>query len=214
MARSVSLLVLLVVGLTGCQRAYFNALERIGIEKREVLVDRVEEARDSQNEAKEQFRDALDEFSALVGFDGGDLEAIYERLNREYERSEDRAAEVRDRIDAVHTVATALFDEWEDELDQYEDRSLRRESERQLRETRRRYEDLLAAMERAERKMIPVLDAFEDQVLFLKHNLNARAIASLEGTVAEIETDVDQLIRDMEVSIAEADAFIEQMQTG
>ena len=214
MARSVSLLVLLVVGLTGCQRAYFNALERIGIEKREVLVDRVEEARDSQNEAKEQFRDALEEFSALVNFDGGDLEAIYERLNREYERSEDRAAEVRDRIDAVHTVATALFDEWEDELDQYEDRSLRRESERQLRETRRRYEDLLAAMERAERKMIPVLDAFEDQVLFLKHNLNARAIASLEGTVAEIETDVDQLIRDMEVSIAEADAFIEQMQTG
>jgi len=214
MRRSLLLLLVGLFVLAGCQRAYFNALERIGIEKREVLVDRVEEARDSQNEAKEQFRDALEEFSALVNFDGGDLEAIYERLNREYERSEDRADEVRDRIDAVHTVATALFDEWDDELDQYEDRSLRRESERQLRETRRRYEDLLAAMERAERRMIPVLDAFEDQVLFLKHNLNARAIASLEGTVTEIETDVDQLIRDMEVSIAEADAFIEQMQTG
>jgi len=208
---------LLFVGLfvfAGCQRAYFNALERIGIEKREVLVDRVEDARDSQNEAKEQFRDALDEFSALVGFDGGDLEDTYERLDREYERSEDRADEVRDRIDAVHDVATALFDEWEDELDQYEDRRLRRESERQLRDTRRRYEDMLTAMERAERKMAPILDAFEDQVLFLKHNLNARAIASLEGTVAEIETDVDQLIRDMEASIAEADAFIEEMQTG
>jgi DNA repair exonuclease SbcCD ATPase subunit len=214
MRRSLLLLLLGLFVFAGCQRAYFSALERIGIEKREVLVDRVEEARDSQNEAKEQFRDALDEFSALVGFDGGDLEAIYERLDRAYERSESRADEVRDRIDAVHDVATALFDEWEGELDQYEDRSLRRESERQLRRTRDRYESLLAAMERAERKMAPVLEAFEDQVLFLKHNLNARAIASLEGTVTEIETDVDQLIRDMEASIAEADAFIEEMQTG
>jgi hypothetical protein len=211
-----SLAVLLVLGLalTGCQRAYFNALERIGIEKRDVLVDRVEEARDSQNEAQEQFRDALEEFSALVDFDGGDLEQMYESLNREYERSEDRADDVRDRLDAVHTVATALFDEWEDELDAYEDRDLRRQSERQLRQTRARYEDMLAAMERAERKMAPVLEAFQDQVLFLKHNLNARAIASLEGTVAELETDVDELIRDMEASIAEANAFIEQMQAG
>lgn len=215
MRRSVPLLLaLLLLSLTGCQRAYFNALERIGVEKRDVLVDRVQEARDSQNEAKEQFRDALEEFSALVRFDGGDLERMYERLNREYERSEDRAAEVRDRMDAVHTVATALFEEWEDELDAYSDRSLRRESERQLRETRARYEEMLAAMERAERKMVPVLEAFQDQVLFLKHNLNARAVASLEGTVEDLETDVDQLIRDMEASIAEANDFIEQMQAG
>ena len=208
------LVVLLALSFTGCQRAYFNALERIGIEKRDVLVDRVEEARDSQNEAKEQFRDALEEFSALVNFDGGDLEDMYNKLNREYERSEDRADEVRDRMDAVHSVATALFDEWEGELDAYSDRSLRRESERQLRETRARYEEMLAAMERAERKMAPVLEAFQDQVLFLKHNLNARAIASLEGTVDDLETDVDQLIRDMEASIAEANSFIEQMQAG
>ncbi|MEP0547409.1 MAG: DUF2959 domain-containing protein [Rhodothermales bacterium] len=215
MPRSATLLVvLLALSLTGCQRAYFNALERIGIEKRDVLVDRVEEARDSQNEAKEQFRDALDEFSALVNFDGGDLEDMYNKLSREYERSEDRADEVRDRMDAVHAVATALFDEWESELDAYSDRSLRRESERQLRETRARYEEMLAAMERAERKMAPVLEAFQDQVLFLKHNLNARAVASLEGTVDELETDVDVLIRDMEASIAEANAFIEQMQAG
>ncbi len=205
-------LLLLALAFTGCQRAYFNALERIGIEKRELLVDRVERARDSQGEAKEQFRDALDEFSSLVGFDGGELEEVYENLSREYERSEERADEVRERIDAVHDVAEALFDEWQGELGEYEDRRLRRESERQLRDTRARYEDLLAAMERAERAMAPILEAFQDQVLFLKHNLNARAIASLEDTVVELETDVDRLIRDMEESIAEANAFIEEMQ--
>src|SRR5690606_7359023 len=207
------LLVALVLPAAGCQRAYFSALERIGVEKRDVLVDRVRNARDSQDEAREQFRSALDAFSDLVGFDGGDLERTYERLSAEYERSEDRAAEVSSRLDAVQAAAAALFDEWEAELDQYADQGLRRESERQLRETRTRYESMLAAMERAERKMPPVLQAFEDQVLFLKHNLNARAIVSLEGIVREIETDVDQLVRDMEASIAEANAFIEQMRS-
>ncbi len=210
---AVLLLVALVLPVAGCQRAYFSALERIGIEKRDVLVDRVQNARDSQNEASEQFRSALDAFSDLVGFDGGDLERTYERLSAEYERSEARAAEVSNRLDAVQSAADALFAEWEAELDQYADQNLRRESERQLRATRTRYESMLAAMERAERKMPPVLQAFEDQVLFLKHNLNARAIASLEGTVREIETDVDALVRDMEASIAEANAFIEQMRS-
>ncbi|MDX1529922.1 MAG: DUF2959 domain-containing protein [Rhodothermales bacterium] len=212
-----SLLVLLVLpGLAGCQRAYdrayFSTLERLGTEKREILVDRVGDARDSQEEAKEQFRDALDAFSAVVGFEGGELEATYERLQAAYERSEARAAAVSDRIDAVDRVAEALFAEWEAELGDYESADLRRESERQLRAARSRYADLLAAMERAEARMVPVLEAFEDQVLFLKHNLNARAIASLEGTVAELQTDVAALIRDMEASIAEADAFIDAMQ--
>ena len=214
MARLAALLLVVLLTATGCQRAYFDALEKIGVEKRDLLVSRVEDARDSQNEAKEEFRDALDQFSTLVGFDGGDLEDMYNDLSHAYERSEKRAEEVTERIDGVQDVADALFAEWEAELDEYSDSSLRRESERQLRDTRNRYEDLVRAMERAERKMPPILQAFQDQVLFLKHNLNARAIASLEGTVAEIETDVDVLIRDMEASIAEANAFIEQMQAG
>jgi hypothetical protein len=66
-------------------------------------------------------------------------------------------------------------------------------------------------MRAAEQKMQPVLVAFNDQVLFLKHNLNAQAIASLQTTAAGIETDVNRLIEDMEKSIAEANSFIEEM---
>jgi hypothetical protein len=205
-------LVLLLV-LPACNRAYYSAMEQLGKHKREILVDRVVDARDSQEEAKEEFATALEAFQALTDFDGGELEDTYNRLNDAYERSDSQAEDVRERIEGVQDVAEALFREWERELDEYESADLRRQSEQQLSETRRRYAELERAMERAADTMDPVLRAFRDQVLFLKHNLNAQAIASLEGTTAELQTDVRRLIADMEASIAEANQFVERMQT-
>jgi hypothetical protein len=206
------LVTVLFVLLSGCQRAYFGAMERLGFAKRDILVDRVEDARDSQVQAKEQFASALDRFRAVVGFEGGDLEEQYDILSAEYERSRARADEVRTRVDRVEHVAGALFAEWEDELGEYSDAKLRRSSKEQLVRTRERYRRLITAMRRAENGMDPVLETFQDQVLFLKHNLNARAIASLEGELAAVEADVRALVRSMEQSIGAADEFIKEMQ--
>lgn len=185
--------------------------ERLGYAKREQLVDRVKEARDEQEAAKEQFQSALEEFLAVTRVDGGALEAQYSKLKKEHERSESRAEAVRDRIRSVERVAGALFKEWEAELGAYSSESMRRASEQRLEDTKDRYERMVGAMQGASKKMDPVLAAFSDQVLFLKHNLNARAIASLADTTAEIETDVATLVRDMEASIDEANRFIEEM---
>lgn len=198
----------MLVLLVGCSSAYYSTLEQFGIHKREILVDRVDAARDSQVEAKEQFESALDKFRSVVSFDGGDLETTYNELNRELQQSEERADEVGERIDAIEDVAEALFREWEQELDQYSNASLRAQSERQLRQTQARYKEMLTVMRRAESRIAPVLQPFRDQVLFLKHNLNAQAIASLQGEVAIIEADVAGLIRDLENAIAAADEFM------
>jgi hypothetical protein len=198
--------------LTGCPKIYYGALERVGIEKRDLMVDRVEAARDAQEDAKEQFQSALEAFAATVDFDGGELEATYERLNREYERSESRAEEVRERIEAVEDVAEALFAEWEDELDEYSDAGLRRASRRQLGITRDRYGELMRLMRRAESRLEPALAPMRDQVLFLKHNLNARAIAAIQGEVDTIEADVTALVRDIEAAVEEANTFIAEME--
>ncbi len=200
--------------LTSCGKAYYGTWEALGVHKRDIMVDRVENARDDQEEAKEQFASALEQFSALFEFDGGELEAKYKALKSELDESEKRAAAVTSRISSVESVSAALFGEWETELEQYTNASLRSASEKQLKETRKKYDQMIAAMHRAEGKMQPVLSAFRDQVLFLKHNLNARAIASIEGTAGELETDVAQLIAEMQTSIDEADAFIEQMGVG
>ncbi|WP_218354508.1 DUF2959 domain-containing protein [Alteromonas lipotrueiana] len=197
--------------LSGCQSAYYSAWEKLGVEKRDIMVDRVENAKESQEDAQEQFSSALEEFTALINFDGGELEDVYNDLNDEYQSSRSAAEEVSSRISKVQSVADDLFDEWEDELDQYQSASLRRESENKLRETRRRYDSMLKAMRRAESKMDPVLQALEDNVLYLKHNLNASAIGALQGEISQMKGDISSLIADMNSAIAESDAFIKSM---
>ncbi|MCP4045759.1 MAG: DUF2959 domain-containing protein [Gammaproteobacteria bacterium] len=188
-------------------------MEGLGIEKRDILVDRVEEARDAQDDASEQFASALEQFRSTVNSDGGDLEEVYDRLNAEFERCAADAEEVSERIDSVEDVAGDLFEEWEAELDQYSSTSLRRNSASLLNDTRKRYKQLMSAMRRAERSMEPVLVAFQDQVLVLKHNLNARAIGALKNELDSIERDTANLITQMQKAIAEANAFIDSMET-
>lgn len=213
MKRSIPICLLLFIlgAVTGCQSVYYGAMETIGIHKRDMLVERVEEAKDSQEEAKEQFANALEEFLAVTEYQGGDLQAQYNKLSKELEKSEQDANEVRARIDSIDSVAQSLFNEWSNELDQYTNPSLRASSEEQLEATRERYDRLMVVMRRAESRMDPVLDAFRDQVLFLKHNLNARALASLEATSVDLQQDINELIKQMEGSIEEASAFIEEM---
>ncbi|NBB93608.1 MAG: DUF2959 family protein [Gammaproteobacteria bacterium] len=211
LSRFIALLVLAIV-LAGCQAMKYRTLEAFGVEKRDILSGRVESARDAQDEAKEQFSSALEQFRATVAFDGEELEDLYDRLSGAYERSTDDAERVRERIDEVRDVAQDLFDEWSDELDDYESAELRRRSEELLQETRGRYERMITAMERAEETMDPVLQAFEDQVLFLKHNLNARAISALRSELEGIESDTRALIEAMNEAISEADAFIQSLE--
>jgi hypothetical protein len=183
-------------------------VESAGHHKRDILVARVENARDSLEEAKEQFQSALDKFSALTHFDGGDLEDLYRQLKIEFDYSQAKALAVKDRIDAVQDVAEALFAEWEAELEQYSNRSLRSSSRQKLKLTQQHYGQLISAMRRAESKIEPVLRVFQDQVLYLKHNLNAKAIASLEHELSAMSVSVTGLIGAMERSISRANDFM------
>ena len=202
---------LLTISFSSCSTVYYETMEKFGVHKRDILVERVEEARDSQEAAKVQFTSALEQFSSLLNFNGGDLQATYEKLNGEFEKSEDKAATVSDRIRSVESVSSDLFKEWEDELDLYTNQNLRRSSESTLRETRALYQQLVLSMHTAENKMVPVIDAFRDQVLFLKHNLNSRAIASLRSELVTIEGDISALIIDMEKSITESNRFLSEL---
>jgi hypothetical protein len=202
-----------VMSMAGCQSAYYSMWEKLGYHKRDILVERVGKARDGQEAAKAQFQTTLEKFKSVTGFSGGDLEAKYNELSAQYDVCEKRADAVTGQIDSVDSVAQALFKEWGDELSQYQSPELKAKSAAELEATKARYNQLLAAMRAAESKMKPVLAAFHDQVLFLKHNLNAQAIASLEGTKVSLQADVDKLIADMQKSIDESNKFISAMKT-
>lgn len=211
--RKPTLLYLLIVLTLGCSSAYYGAMEKLGYPKRALFVSRVQAAKESQEEAKAQFKNALERFKSVVNFSGGSLEQRYNELSEELERSERKAQEVKSRIASVQDVSSALFTEWENELGQYQNQNLRRVSEEKLRETKRRYAGLERAMLQAESKLDPALQPLRDNVLFLKHNLNARAIASLSTELASVNSNVDSLVSDLDRSIAESDALISHLQS-
>jgi len=211
MLKTIPLLVVMITLMTGCQSAYYSAMEKVGIHKRDILIDRVEEATESQEDAKEEFKSALEQFSTLITFDGGELQAQFEKSEDHYLASEKAANEVSKRIAAIEGVGEALFDEWQAEIEQYTSNSLKRQSEQKLRKTQKRYQSVIRAMHSAERKMAPVLNALRDNMLYLKHNLNAKAIGALKGEYQLIKQDIDALITDMNASIADSQAFIESL---
>jgi tetratricopeptide (TPR) repeat protein len=194
--------------LVGCSSTYYSAMEKVGKHKRDIMVDRVEGARDSQAEAQQQFKSALEQFDSVVKLEETDLKKAYDSLSKEYEKSDAAATKVSERIDKVESVADDLFDEWSDELDEYQNKELRRSSKKQLDQTKDRYKEMIASMHQAEASMEPVLKIFRDNVLFLKHNLNAQAIGSLQGEFTNLKGEIDSLVKKMNTAIESSNKFI------
>ncbi|TMP75366.1 DUF2959 domain-containing protein [Pseudoalteromonas sp. S1608] len=203
----------LMLMLSGCQSAYYSAMEKVGVHKRDILIDRVEETKDSQQESQEEFQSALERLTTLINFDGGELQDAYNQLNDDYESSLAAANEVSSNINKVEDIADALFDEWSDELEQYKSASLKRQSSKKLAATQRQFSQLLRSMRSAESKMEPVLSSLQDNVLYLKHNLNAQAVAAIKGEFTNLKRDIQLLMNDMNKSIEDSNKFIEQMNT-
>jgi F0F1-type ATP synthase membrane subunit b/b' len=197
-----------LIVVTGCQSAYYSTMEKVGVHKRDILADRVDKAQNAQQEAQQQFKSALDQFSTLIKFNGGNLQRQYELTDAEYQACNEAAAEVSERINSIDDVAEALFDEWQDELEMYTNPKLKQDSKAKLNATQRQYKQLLSAMRRAESSMAPVLDSLLDNSLYLKHNLNAQAIGALRGEFANIERDITLLIQNMNKAISESQKFI------
>ena len=197
--------------LGGCSSLYYGTMEKFGYEKRDILVKRVGSAREAQEDTRKTFKNALEQFGSVVAYDGGDLQSQYDKMSAQLERCETRAAEVKSSVDAIERVSEDLFREWAQEIRQYSNAGFKRDSEAKLRETRRSYDGMLLAMRNAESKIQPVLVVFRDQTLYLKHNLNAKALAALQGETRKVETNVNALLADLSAAIAEADKFIGAM---
>ena len=206
--QALALLLLAGVLLSGCRSTYYSMWESVGKEKRHLLRDEVEDAREDQAKASEEFKDALTRIKELTGFQGGELENVYLQLKDDYEDCESRASVIDDRIANVEQIAADLFVEWEAEIGQMTNATFRSNSRQSLARTRERYNQLHRAMVQARSRMDPVLSRLNDYVLYLKHNLNAQAVGALGSEMGRIEADVDMLVRDIERSIEAADTFL------
>ena len=194
--------------LSACTSVYYKTMEKLGKEKRDILVQRVKDSKKDQEQTKQQIQTTMEKFQELTGFQGGDLEKNYKKLNDEYEKAAGQANKLHDRIQSIDQVSNDLFKEWQKEIDEMRNQQLKARSGALLKDAKDRQGIYMKAMRKTEDQMTPVLAAFHDQVLFLKHNLNARAIGSLKGTSAKINADVTTLTKSIDSSMAEADRLI------
>ena len=210
--KALALLLLAACIMFGCRSTYYSMWETLGKEKRHLLRDEVEQAREDQSDASAEFKDALTRIKELTAFQGGELENVYLQLKDDYEDCDQRAGVIDDRIGNVEQIAADLFTEWEAEIGQTANAAFRASSRQSLARTRDRYNRLHRAMVQARNRMDPVLRRLNDYVLYLKHNLNAKAVGALGSEMGRIEADVDVLIRDIERSNAAADAFLKTLE--
>lgn len=194
--------------LSACTSVYYKTMAKLGKEKRDILVQRVKDSKKDQEQTKQQIQTTMEQFQQLTGFQGGDLEKNYKKLNDEYERAAGQANKLHDRIQSIDQVSNDLFTEWQKEINEMGSAQLKARSTALLKDAKDRQGVYMKAMRKTEDQMTPVLGAFRDQVLFLKHNLNARAIGSLKGTSTKINADVTTLTKSIDSSMAEADRLI------
>lgn len=214
LALLVATLAACTLGLTGCNTIYYSTWEKLGWEKRDLLVDQVEDTRNQQEDTKQQFTSALEQFKATFSYDGGELEDAYDKLKKNYDRCASEADDLRGEIKTVKEIAGDLFKEWDGEIAEQTNAEYKKLMTDQRKATEQAYDEMVGKMDAAAGKMDPVLQAFNERVLMLKSSLNAQAIASLQTSSDQLVGDIEALIAEMNASIAEADEFIATMNPG
>ena len=121
--------------LTGCSSVYYKTMEKLGKEKRDILVQRVKDTKKDQEETKQQLQTTMQKFQELTGFQGGDLEKSYKKLNDEYERAAGQANKLHERIKSIDQVSSDLFSEWQKEINEMGNAGLKNRSSAMLRGT-------------------------------------------------------------------------------
>lgn len=214
-----SLVIFGLVSFAGCKstvekwgrEAKYSAWDMVGVEKRDLFKKEVEETKDSQKKSGEAVQDALTQLKAMTGFKGGDAEKQYNKYNDAYTKAEKRALELKANIKQVQNIANDLFEEWEKEIEQISTPDLKEKSRTSLNSTKSKYANLEVSLKKSEAKLDPVLKKLKDHVLFLKHNLNAKAFSALTIETVKIQKDIDSLVIDLNKSIAEAEKLTAEL---
>jgi len=198
-----------LIFIVGCGNAY----KASGQYKRELLLNRIEKARQCHDQAREQFEVVLANYTSIIDGKGGDIRTKYNKLNRECKRAESIDEDMSKRIKEVEKVGKPLFRDWEDELNQYQDEQLRRTSEEQLDLTRSKYLKCIHSIKACQAKVKDVIALINDQILFLSHNLNSKALTTFKKDTSYLKDEISGLVKQMQNAVKETETFIDENST-
>lgn len=176
----------------------------------EDLVERVRGAQDEVSEGREDFGAAFNLYQRLSAPQAVELDELSDDFADSIESCAARASDVAERIESVRGEADALFKGWNEQLARFSGETLRKKSEAMMLDTQARAQRVLAALERVEARAQPMLLKLQDYALFFHHNLNARAIATLQDTYKDFDSEFKALEGEFGKAQAEITAFLDQ----
>lgn len=193
--------------LCSCTTIYYSVWEKLGKEKRDLLVSKLSASREAQGELKEALETTSDRIQKEYPFDGGKAGKAYDMLSADFKSVSARFEEVKRENDNVNAIARDLFREWEREAKGMADAELRSQSLQQLRVSKASFESLSNRMQRSIEKVTPLLKKLDDHRLYRKHMLNAKATRSLEKSLRGLDPEIESLKKDIEQSIRSVSEF-------
>ncbi len=200
--------------LASCKQRYYTAQGKSGNEKRDRLVEQLRKGREEQEKAKAQYQATLAALQAAPDKSPGKPDELYTKFKQEVGATARRAKTVSDQIAAIEQASGDMFAEWERELAAMHNGELKNKSIILVRKTREQCGALIGQMKAVEAKAQTVLKEFEDQVLFLEHNMDGEAVSSVRTKANSMDAEVKSLAGDIEASTREADAFIASLPRG
>jgi SMC interacting uncharacterized protein involved in chromosome segregation len=210
MRRIILTTIAISAALVGCKSTYYKAAETVGYEKREMLTDRMQDARDSQVAAKQQLQTALYTLRRVGSVPETEVADLHHDLDTEVDRASEQLDDLHEDIASVESVAQAMFDDWEDDLAKYESEDLRARSRQELQETRQNYSALIGSLRETEQKLQTVIAPLKDQVMAIEHAMKAGQAPEKSDDLDDVREKISTLIEELDDSIDRTQRFIDE----
>ncbi len=192
---------------TSCEPRSYRIWEFLGWEKREILSSEVENVGENQKEIKEDFQSIYERIKTEYDYERDEIDDLYDQLKSDYEKAKNKADRIKASSKKIRQIAKALFAEWEEEAMAISNKNYRKDSLVKLRQAQARFKHLSASLHRSESQLDRVLVQLNDQVLYLKHNLNAKSLALFESEIKLVKNEIDELIKAIEKTIQYSQTF-------
>ena len=179
-----------------------------GVKQTEKLVSKANDTVGSIRAAKQQIKDTLVAYNLLVGNKVEDPKKTYKDLQKGIENTDKKVADVDQKVAAMQKEADLLFADWASNLASISSEELRKRSEERLNETRERYNGILAAGDKAGKVFNPFIASLKDQVVYLGHDLNPSALASLKPDADKLNKEAEVLFKKIDETVDEASGYI------
>jgi hypothetical protein len=165
----------LVLSLAACAvMPGFSSKKSDGLSRVDELLEHVERVQVESVVSKERSEATLDSLEAMVDSDfSGDPVAAYGQLSTSLDESKAQAKALSDSVKPMESLASKVFQEWTESLEEIGNSKVRQRSQARLEATRARYRAVLESAIAAQIAYDSFNSDINDHALFLEHDFNA-----------------------------------------